>query len=105
VMDLADSPGHTEEQKQIANHVHNAITRMIDDLIQVRKDAVQLVQRNNEQLSQPDTLTLLNEMARLTTEVKGGWFDPTTNGNVGGVIWLSARIQQLAKISLETSHW
>ena len=67
---LADSPGHTDEQKQVAIQVDGVITRMITDLTQVRKDAVQLVQRSDEQLRQPDTLTLLNEMATLTTEVK-----------------------------------
>jgi hypothetical protein len=63
-----------------------------------------LVQRSNEQLRQPDTLTLLNEMANLTKEVSSGWFDATTHENIGGAIWLNARIQQLATISLETSH-
>src|SRR5262249_49637674 len=62
---LASSPGHTEEQKKVAIQVHDVITRMIDDLTQVRKDAAQLVQRSNDQLLQPDALTLLNEMATL----------------------------------------
>ena len=100
---LAGSPGHTVEQQKVAIQVDGVISRMINDLEQVRKDAVQLVKLNDDQLRQPGTLTLLNEMASLTTEVKGGWFDPTTNENIGGVIWLSARIQQLATISLQAS--
>jgi hypothetical protein len=101
---LADSPGHTDEQKQVAIQVDSVTTRMINDLTQVRKDAVQLVQRSNEQLRQPDTLTLLNEMAHLTQEANSGWFDATSHANVGGAIWLNARIHQLATISLQTSN-
>jgi serine/threonine protein kinase len=104
LMGLVDSPGHTEEQKQLSIEVDKVITRMIDDLTKVRKDAVQLVQRDNAQLRQPDTLTLLNEMATLTGEVNSGWFDATTHQNQGGVIWLNARLQQLATISLAASN-
>jgi eukaryotic-like serine/threonine-protein kinase len=101
---LAESPGHTDEQKQVAIQVDDVIARMINDLTQVRKDAVQLVQRSNEQLLQPDTLTLLNEMTALTGEANSGWFDMTTHENVGGAIWLNERIQQMATISLQTSN-
>jgi serine/threonine protein kinase len=100
---LAASPGHTEEQQKIAIQVDGDITRMINDLTKVRKDAVQLVQRSNDQLLQPDALALLNEMATLTREAYSGWFDPTTGQNRGGVVWMNARIQQLATISLEAS--
>jgi eukaryotic-like serine/threonine-protein kinase len=101
---LADSPGHTEEQKKVAIQMDNDLTRMINDLTQVRKDTVQLVQRSNEQLLQPDALTLLNEMATLTRETNSGWFDTTTHENRGGAIWMNARIQQLATISVHTSN-
>jgi hypothetical protein len=100
---LAGSPGHTAEQQKVAIQVDGVITRMINDLTQVRKDAAQLVKLNDDQLRQPSTLTVLDEMASLTTEVKGGWFDTSTSENMGGVIWLNARIQQLATISLQAS--
>ena len=100
---LASSPGHTEEQKKVAIQVDGVIARMINDLTKVRQDAVQLVQRSNDQLLQPDALALLNEMATLTKGVSSGWFDATTDENQGGVVWLSARIQQLATVSLTAS--
>jgi hypothetical protein len=103
LMGLAEAPGHTTDQQQVAIQVNKVITRTVSDLAQVRKDAVQLVQRSNDQLRQSDTLTLLNEMANLTSEVNSGWFDETTHQNVGGVLWLSARIQQLATISVQKS--
>jgi hypothetical protein len=100
---LTSSPSHTDEQKQLIIQVDSVITRMIDDLTQVRKDAIQLVKRSNDQLRQPDTLTLLNEIATLTKEANSGRFDATTHENIGGAIWLNMGIQQLATISLETS--
>lgn len=100
---LEGSPGRTEEQKKGAIQVDGYMTRMIKDLTQVRKDAVQLVHRSNAQLRQPDTLTLLNDVANLTREVNSGWFDSTTSQNQGGAIWMNVRIQQLATISLEPS--
>ena len=101
---LADSPGHTDEQRKGAIQVDGVIARMTDDLKQVRKDAVQLVKLSNAQLLQPDALTLLNEMANLTKEANSGWFDATTHGNVGGAIWVNARIQQLAMVALQASE-
>jgi hypothetical protein len=101
---LVYSPGHTDEQKQVAIQAHGVIARMIRDLTQVRKDARKLVQLNNAQLLQADTLTLLNEMVTLTGEVNSGWFDSTTHENVGGAIWLQVRLQQLATISLTASQ-
>jgi serine/threonine protein kinase len=101
---LAGSPGHTEEQKKGTIQEEDVIARMINDLTQVREDAVRLIHRSNAQLRQPDTLTLLNEMAYLTKGANSGWFDATTHQNQGGAIWLSKGIQELATISLRTSN-
>ena len=101
---LVASPGHTEAQKKVAIQVDKDLTRMINDLEQVRKDAIQLVRRSNEQLLQPDALTLLNEMTTLTREANSGWFDPTTHTNAGGAIWMNAQAQQMATISLTPSN-
>jgi serine/threonine protein kinase len=100
---LTASPGHTDEQQKIAIQANSVIARMINDLIQVRKNAVQLVKRSNSQLRQSDTLTLLNEIATLTREANSGWFDTATHENIGGAIWLNMRLQQLATISLQIS--
>jgi serine/threonine protein kinase len=100
---LIASPSHTQEQQQIVILVNSVITRMINDLIQVRKNAIQLVKRSNPQLRQPDTLTMLNEIATLTREANSGWFDTSSHENIGGAIWVNTRIQQLATISLQTS--
>jgi hypothetical protein len=101
---LVNSPGHTDEQKQVAIQAHGVVKRMIDDLTEVREDARLLVNLSNDQLSQPYTLTLLNKMVTLTGEVNSGWYDSTTHENQGGAIWLNTRLQQLATISLQTSN-
>jgi hypothetical protein len=101
---LTEAPGHTDEQRQVAIQIDGIIARMISDLTQVHKDALQLVTLSNEQLLQPDVLVTLNKMAKLTKEVNSGWFDATTSQIQGGVIWINARIQQLATISLQASN-
>jgi hypothetical protein len=101
---LTASPSHTDEQEQIAIQIDSVIRQMINDLTQVRNDAMQLVTRSNTQLRQPDTLTLLNDIATLTQKANSGWLDPTTHENVGGARWLNTRIQQLATITLISSQ-
>ncbi|GCE15018.1 hypothetical protein KTT_48770 [Tengunoibacter tsumagoiensis] len=95
---LAEAPGHTAQQRQLSILVDTAILRMRTDLLQVRTDAAKLAQMNGEQLQQQDTDTILNEMAMLTTEVKSGWFDPSTGENMGGVLWIASCLQQLTTI-------
>ncbi|GER86575.1 hypothetical protein KDW_07370 [Dictyobacter vulcani] len=93
---LAGAPGHTAQQKHLAILIDNVIMKMRTDLLQVRTDAAKIVKMNPQQLKQQGNATLLNEMATLTTEVKSGWFDPATGENIGGVLWITSRLQQLA---------
>ena len=97
---LANSLGHTQEQNALAVQIDDVINRMNRDLQQVRKDAIRLVQMDIPQVRQDAALSLLNDMANLTTEVKSGWFDARTGENSGGVLWIESRLQQLATISL-----
>ncbi len=97
---LMMSSGYTKTQQPFARVATTAIHRMLFDLEQVHKDAMELVNVKTDQLRQPGNLALLNEMANLTTEVKSGWFDPQTGENVGGVLWLAASLQQLATVPI-----
>lgn len=101
---LANSPGHTKEQNTLAIQVDEVINKMNRDLLQVRKDASQVAQMKVPQLRQTSTLTLLNDMANLTTEVKSGWFDAQTGENIGGVLWIESRLQQLATVSIVANN-
>ena len=100
---LANSPGHTQEQQRLALVVDTAVMRMEKDLQQVRKDAATLIRMNADQLRQSETPSTLDEMSTLTTEVTSGWLDPNTGENTGGVVWLNARLQRLATISISQS--
>jgi hypothetical protein len=42
-------------------------------------------------------------MVSRTNEIKSGWFDATSGEDIGGVVWLQARIQQLATIVIRKS--
>ncbi len=97
---LANAPGHTATQQQLALLVDRVTTRMEADLQQVRTDARALVKMNATQLRQAGNLALLDEMARLSLEVTSGWFDPQTGENIGGVLWIMERLQQLATIPI-----
>ena len=97
---LASSPGHTMQQQQLAVLIDKVITRMSMDLQQVRNDAAILVKMNMQQLRLPGNQAKLNEIANLTSEVKSGWFDIHTGEDIGGVLWITSRLQQLASVPI-----
>jgi hypothetical protein len=101
---LAGAPGHTKQQQQLAILIDKkVIAKMITDLQQVRKDAVMLSKMTVQQLRQPGNLATLDEMMNLATEVKSGWFDSQTGENIGGVLWINARLQQLATLPVNAT--
>lgn len=95
---LANSPGHTQPQQQLATMINRVIARMNTDLQQVRKDAAILVKMNTQQLRQHHNQATLDELMNLTSEVKSGWLDNQTGENIGGVLWMTSRLQQLASV-------
>jgi hypothetical protein len=97
---LAGSPGHTSAQQHLAVLVYRVIERMEADLVRVRADASTVVRMTLSQMRQPATLAILDEMAQLTTQVASGWFDPASGEDIGGSLWILARLQSLASISL-----
>jgi hypothetical protein len=97
---LANAPGHTIQQQRLAVFIDQVITRMKGDLQRVRKDAALLVPMNAQQLRQVSNQETVNEIANLTSEVKSGWFDTQTGENIGGVLWMTSRLQQLASASV-----
>ena len=97
---LASAPGHTLQQQQLVVSIDKVISRMTVDLQQVRKDAAMLVKMNTQQLRQMSNQAKLDEMMNLTSEVKSGWFDTQTGENIGGVLWITSRLQQLASASV-----
>jgi hypothetical protein len=103
LMGLASAPGHTVEQRQLATLIDKVITRMRTDLQQVRQDAANIAKMTPQQVRQPGSEAILDDLARLATEVESGWFDPQTGENIGGTLWINARLQQLAVVNVMTS--
>ncbi len=97
---LASAPGHTVQQQQLAVLIDTVVARMTIDLQRVRKDAALLVTMNTTRLRQQGNQALLDDMAYLTSEVTSGWLDSPTGENIGGVLWISSRLQQLAVVSV-----
>ena len=100
---LAASPGVSSEQQAVATQADGVVKRMIEHLTQVRQNARELVKATPAQLRQPQALTLLNQITALVTALKDGGFDPATGTNIGGTLWLAARIQQMATVALQPS--
>jgi phage gp46-like protein len=80
--------------------VSRVIERMEADLVRVRADASTVVRMTLSQMREERTLAILDEMAELTTQVASGWFDPSSGEDTGGSLWILARLQSLASISL-----
>jgi hypothetical protein len=93
---LINAPGHTEAQRQLANKIDVALKLVTALLQKVHRDAAKLVKMNDTQLKSNETLTLLNDMVTNATSAYAGQFDPTTGGNINGVVLIYSELQGLA---------
>ncbi len=69
-------------------------------LMQVRKDAQQLMQMNDTQLHRPTTLALLNDMIANANSAYVGQTDTTTGQVQQGITWVHNQMQSLAVLNL-----
>ena len=69
---------------------------------QVRKDAQQIVRMTDEQLLQPSTFALINDMVENSSNAFAGRIDPTTREMLEGVNWIHDYIQTLAALGVTT---
>lgn len=93
---LTNAPGHTIQQQRLAVLITTVISRMQADLSRIRQDANALVTMNTQQLRQQRNQAPLDDLMNLAGELQSGWFDPQTGENIGGVLWMTSRLQQLA---------
>jgi hypothetical protein len=70
-------------------------------LIEVHHDAFQIMKMSNTQLSQPATLSLLNDMIDNATNAFSGQPDPVTGQMREGVTWIHDQIQSLATLNVQ----
>ncbi len=95
---VANAPGHTREQEQLALKIHRALILVSESLQTIRQDAVKLVNMDEMQLSSNEALALLDEMVTNATTAYVGQFDPKTGGNINGVVWVHNELQGLATL-------
>lgn len=95
VVGVSDSPGATLYQQGLARQIQNAINDVEFWLKNVLQDAKQLIQMNDQQLSQPSTLSHIQMLEQQAQYAYYG--QNVSSGNLlEGVSWIYTSIQQLA---------
>ena len=90
------SPGVTPAQRTLAIRITQAINNVQGWLEAVHTDAVTLEKMNNSQMSQPDALSILNDLFTQANHAFVGQFDPNTSTVKDGVAQIHNNIQGLA---------
>jgi serine/threonine protein kinase len=88
------------ETHQRAQRILDAVTDAKQWLLKVHDDDVKLFQLNADQLKQPSTGDLLDDLVTQATYAYIGHLDPSTNSVQPGVIQAHYDIQQLATIAI-----
>jgi hypothetical protein len=99
--DTVLSPDATQDQRTLAASIQAAIDKVRSRLEQVHQDVKQLLTMTPDQLSQPSTLPLLDDMVTQTQLAYSGQTDPLTGQNQGGVIWICNDIQRMANFEVK----
>jgi eukaryotic-like serine/threonine-protein kinase len=99
---VVGAPDATPQMRAIANKIIMDVQNAQAWLIQVRHDAQKLVLMDANQLAQPSSLALLNDMLTNATYAYIGKLDPRTNQTTPGVTQAHDEIQQLAAFNLTT---
>jgi hypothetical protein len=98
---LLNAPGATPEQKQIANRIDSVIKRVTPLYQDIRTDAIRLAKMSNQQILQPDGLSLLNDIANKASAAYAGQTDPKTGQLQPGISWAHGQIQTLATMTIQ----
>jgi hypothetical protein len=99
---LANSPGHTAGQRQLAIQIDHALNDVTNSMRNISKDAVQLVKMSTAELQQQHALDLINDMVTNANTAYVGQPDPATGENTGGVIFIHNKLQGLATMPITT---
>jgi len=94
--EITGSPGVTPERRTLAIRITQAINNVQSWLEAVHTDAVKLEKMDNSQMSQPDALSILNDMFTQANHAFVGQFDPNTSTVNEGVVQIHNNIQRLA---------
>jgi hypothetical protein len=93
-------PNVTEDQKALANQINQYINNAQGWLTDVHKDATTLIHMPPDQLLQPSTTPILDDMFTKANYAFVGQTDPNTNQVKGGVVEIHYSIQRLATFDI-----
>jgi eukaryotic-like serine/threonine-protein kinase len=94
------APDATPEMRKVAAHIIDELNNSSKWLKEARGYARQLVLMGNNQLAQPQALTMINTLLSDVTYAYIGQLDPKTNTVVPGVLQAHYDVQQLASLTV-----
>jgi eukaryotic-like serine/threonine-protein kinase len=97
---VVGAPDATPQMRALASQIIRALNNAAKWFAEVRANAQQLVKMDATQLSQPSTLTMLDNMLLAATYAYIGQLDPATNQVVPGVLEVHYDIQRLATLTI-----
>jgi eukaryotic-like serine/threonine-protein kinase len=97
---ITQSPGVTSEQKQLALEINSAMDNVQTWLTDLHKDAEELIHKPADQLVQPQTFPLFNDMFELANNAFVSQTDPHTGQVKEGVAQIHYKIQSLATFDI-----
>ncbi len=100
---VVQAPDATPQMRKLATQIIEALNNAKLWLQQVRAYAQQLVKMDADQLAQPSTLTMLDNMLTNATYAYIGKLNPNTDQVVPGVLQVHYDIQQLATFTFTTT--
>jgi serine/threonine protein kinase len=96
-------PDATPQMRALAIEIVQSLTKANKWLVQTRILAQQLVTMNADQLAQPSTLTMLDNLLTATTYAYIGQLNPNTNQVIPGVLQVHYDVQRLATFDITTN--
>lgn len=99
---LLQAGGSTAQLRKQEADLITAMNDVDHWLTQVRHDAQQIMKMSDQQLQQPGTLSLLNDMIDNATHAYAGQLDPSSGQMRQGVIWIHDHMQSLATLGVNT---
>jgi len=100
---VVNAPDATPEMRKRAAQIIDALNNVARWLKEVRKYAQQLVLMDRDQLSQPEALTMINNLLTNATYAYIGQLNPKTNKVEPGVLQVHYEVQQLATLTITKS--
>jgi eukaryotic-like serine/threonine-protein kinase len=97
---VVQAPDATPQMRALATEIIKALSNATKWLKETRVLAQQLVNMDANQLAQPTTLTMLDNLLTDTTYAYIGQLDPNTNQVVPGVLQVHYDIQRLAALTI-----